>query len=261
MRYVRPVDFQAFPAAAFHSQRLADASTGLDSCICICTRVPPGTGTTSGLHTHPVDQVYYVLTGTMHAQVADNTYVVGPETLVIIAAGTPHWNWNEGTEDEIHFELIVPPPPANEALVTPVADRSSASPSKVPSIEPVRRLDHERFNPDRFSQVVLAERTSGLASLGLGVFRVPPGGEGPGLHMHRFDQIYYVYRGVMDLEIGFERYSVVPNTLVTIPAGMPHRNWNSGREAEYHLNLRVPEPQGHGVIWDVPVTLGTDEAQ
>jgi len=47
---------------------------------------------------------------------------------------------------------------------------------------------------------------------------------------------------------------------VTIPAGMPHRNWNSGAEPELHLNLRIPEPSGPDVVWDVPVTLGCGEA-
>jgi mannose-6-phosphate isomerase-like protein (cupin superfamily) len=257
MQYVRPVDFAAFPPTAFHSQRLAEASTGLDSCICLCTRVPPGTGTTSGLHTHPVDQLYYVLSGRMHARIGDNTYIVEPETLVIIPAGVPHWNWNEGTDDEVHFELIVPQPAAGQPLVVAVQDAPSAGALK---LEPIRKLEHADFQSDRFSQIVLADRSSGLESLSLGVFRVPPGGRGPGLHMHRFDQIYYVYRGTMDLEIGFERYAVGPNSLVTIPAGMPHRNWNSGSEVEYHLNLRVPEPRGEGVVWDVPVSLGSGEA-
>jgi mannose-6-phosphate isomerase-like protein (cupin superfamily) len=255
MRYVRAVDFQAFPPSAFHSQRLADTTTGLDSCICICTRVPPGTGTTSGLHTHPSDQLYYVLSGRMHARLGDQTVVVEPEQLVIIPAGTPHWNWNEGDVDEIHFELIVPPPPPGEPLVTPLKD-SPTSDGKALTIEPVRVLDHTAFDEARFSQVVLADRSTGLKTLSLGVFRVPPGGRGPGLHVHRFDQIYYIYRGTMDLEIGFERYSVGPHTLVTIPAGMPHRNWNSGSEPELHLNLRVPEPEGTGLQWDLPVTIG-----
>jgi len=258
MQYVRAVDFGVFPPAAFHSHRLADSSTGLDSCICICTRVPPGSGTTSGLHTHPVDQLYYVLTGRMHARVGDRTLVADPETLVIIPAGTPHWNWNEGTEDEVHFELIVPPPAAGEALVTPLAAEPPPAPVK---LEPVRRLDHSQFNTDRFSQVVLADRASGLETLSLGVFRVQPGGESPRLHVHRFDQIYYVYRGSMELEIGFEHYTAGPHTLITIPAGMPHRNWNSGTEPEYHLNLRIPEPRGRNVVWDVPVTLGAEEAR
>jgi mannose-6-phosphate isomerase-like protein (cupin superfamily) len=257
MQYVRPVDFGAFPPTAFHSQRLADASTGLDSCICLCTRVPPGTGTTSGPHTHPVDQLYYVLSGRMHARIGESTYVVEPETLVIIPAGVPHWNWNEGTDDEVHFELIVPQPAGGQPLVTAVQEASSLY---ALALDPIRRLDHARFQSDRFSQIVLAGRSSGLESLSLGVFRVPPGGHGPGLHMHRFDQIYYIYRGTMDLEIGFERYAVGPHSLVTIPAGMPHRNWNSGSDPEYHLNLRVPEPRGQDVIWDVPVSLGSGEA-
>jgi len=259
MRYVQPVDFGDFPPDAFHSQRLADASSGLDSCICLSTRVPPGKGTTSGLHTHPVDQLYYVLTGTMHARIGDQTYVAEPETLVIIPAGTPHWNWNEGGEEEVHFELIVPTPDAGQPLLTPIAD-ADGWPSGAIALDPIRRLDHARFNSERFSQVILADRSSGLKTLSLGVFRVPPGGTGPGLHMHRFDQIYYVYRGTMDLEIGFQRFSVGPHSLVTIPAGMPHRNWNSGPEPEYHLNLRVPEPSGENEVWDVPVSLGSGEA-
>ncbi len=258
MQYVRAVDFGAFPQTAFHSQRLADASTGLDSCICICTRVPPGTGTTSGLHVHPSDQLYYVLSGTMHARVGSQTYVVTPHQLVIIPAGTPHWNWNEGADDEIHFELIVPAPAPGQPLVSPIDAWSAADD---PHIDVVRTLDQSSFDPERFSQVVLADRSSGLDTLSLGVFRVPPHGRGPQLHMHRFDQIYYIISGTMELELGFERYSVGPHAVVTIPAGMPHRNWNASAEPEYHLNLRVPEPAGSDVIWDVPVSLGTEEAR
>jgi mannose-6-phosphate isomerase-like protein (cupin superfamily) len=256
MQYVRSVDFSVFPAGAFHSQRLADANTGLDSCLCLSTRVPPGTGTTAGLHVHPSDQLYYVLTGTMHARVGERTYVVGPGNLVIIPAGTPHWNWNEGTQDELHFELIVPAPPAGTPLVTQVADGASAAAS-TSDFEVVRRLDESGFEPDRFSQVVLAGRSSGLNTVSLGVFRVPAGVQGPGLHMHRFDQIYYQISGSMELELGFQRFTVSPHTLVTIPAGMPHRNWNtSSTETEYHLNVRVPEPAAGDNAWDVPVTLG-----
>jgi hypothetical protein len=36
-------------------------------------------------------------------------------------------------------------------------------------------MDHTKFNMDRFSQVVLADRSTGLNTLSLGVFRVPPG--------------------------------------------------------------------------------------
>jgi mannose-6-phosphate isomerase-like protein (cupin superfamily) len=208
------------------------------------------------MHTHPSDQLYYVLTGTMHARVGDTTYVVKPGSLVIIPAGTQHWNWNEGTADEVHFELIVPPPPAGMPLVTPVG--SDAVVSAPVGIEVVRPLDESRFDAARFSQVVLADRSSGLSTLSLGVFRVPPGGSGPGMHVHRFDQIYYMIAGSMELDLGLEHYTVGPNTLVVIPAGMPHRNWNASAEAEYHLNLRVPEPDSEDIEWDIPVTIGRE---
>jgi mannose-6-phosphate isomerase-like protein (cupin superfamily) len=254
MQYVRSVDFSAFPAVAFHSQRLADASTGLDSCVCLSTRVPPGAGTTAGLHIHPSDQLYYVLAGTMHARVGSLTRAIGPGNLVIIPAGTPHWNWNEGSEDELHFEIIVPTPPAGIPMVTSVDESPSDG---MPTLEVVRQLDESRFDPEKFSQVVLADRSSGLNTLSLGVLRAPPGGQGPVLHMHPFDQIYYMISGTMDLELGFQRYTVGPHTLVTIPAGMPHRTWNaSSTEPTYHLELRVPEPASDDDAWDVPVTLG-----
>src|SRR5215831_1591647 len=103
VRYVRPLDPNAFKPAQFHSLRLADASTGLESCICIVTRVPPGTGTTSGLHVHPVNQVYYVLEGAMRMQLGTDTFTVRPGQMVVIPKGTPHWNWNDDDADELHF--------------------------------------------------------------------------------------------------------------------------------------------------------------
>jgi quercetin dioxygenase-like cupin family protein len=190
----------------------------------------------------------------MHARVGAETYVVKPGSLVIIPAGTPHWNWNEGTEDELHFELIVPAPASGTPLVTPLS--SSDEGAGEVRIEVVRPLQEESFDPERFSQVILADRSSGLNTLSLGVFRVPPGGASPGLHVHRFDQIYYMIQGQMELELGLSRYTVEPHTLVVIPAGMPHRNWNASSEPEYHLNLRVPEPLDAEVEWDLPVTIG-----
>jgi mannose-6-phosphate isomerase-like protein (cupin superfamily) len=190
MQYVRPVDFAAFPADAFHSQRLADASTGLDSCVCLCTRVPPGTGTTSGLHVHPCAQLYYVLSGHMHADIGGQKYHVGPNTLVIIPAGVPHWNWNEGPDDEAHFEVLVPPPAPSQPVLTQVGREDG---HHLPAgLQVTRSLNHALFEHDRFSEVLLADRASGLDALSLSAFRVPPGGEGPTLHVHRFDQIYFV---------------------------------------------------------------------
>jgi len=237
LQYVRPVDLNAFPRDDFHSEFVADRTSGLDSCICIVTRVPPGKGSPWRPHTHPADQLYYVLRGEMRARIGEREVVAGPNDLVYIPAGVQ--------------------------LAAPI-DASAPAPS-MRDVELVRSLDESRFAPDRWSQVVLADRSSGVPSVSLGVFRVPPSGPSTSsgrsaigrLHVHRFDQIYYVISGRMRLQIGLEEHEAGPNTLVILPAGMPHRSWNEGPEPELHLNLRVPEPADPDMrTWDLTVQIG-----
>jgi mannose-6-phosphate isomerase-like protein (cupin superfamily) len=220
--------------------------------------VPAGKGTSRGVHIHDADQIYYILHGEMTAQLGEERYTARPGQLVFIPRGLPHWNWNEGSEPELHFELIVPPP-ARE-LVAQAADGSLPLPD-VGGLELVRTLDEGKFDPERFSQVILADRSSRCNNVSFGVFRVPPGGSSPQLHVHRVDQVYFVISGTMSLQIGFEEYTAGPNSLVILPAGMPHRNWNAGTEPEYHINLRVPEPDPASGPWDLPVHIGSEEAR
>lgn len=253
MQYVTPVDFAAFPKNEFHSQVLADRSTGLDSCICILTRVPQGTSTKQGPHTHAADQFYFVLSGTSNVQIGDQRFEVPPMHLVYIPAGVPHYNWNEREEDELHFEWIAPSPPRGEPVYTAVPKAAGS----VARTDLVRRLDEDALaQGERWSQVNIADRASGVESVSVGVFRMPQG-QLTRLHVHRFDQIYYIISGRMQVQIGFETYSAGPNSLVVLPAGMPHQNWNDGPEAEFHLNLRVPQPENPDIrTWDLPVTIG-----
>jgi quercetin dioxygenase-like cupin family protein len=239
LEYVRPVDFAAFRPTAFHSQFIADRSTGVDSAMLICTRVPRGTGTSLGLHVHVADQFYYILRGRMHVQIGASEYTAEPGSLVFIPAGAPHWNWNDGDEDEVHAELIVPTPPVGHptGYGVQVADLK-ASPAKDPYY--VRPLDESRLDPSAFSMVSLADRTNGSRSCRISVAQVPPG-KGTPLHLHTFDQFYFVISGTMQLQIGLERFTAGPNTYVLLPAGIPHRNWNDGPEMERHINLQVPE--------------------
>jgi mannose-6-phosphate isomerase-like protein (cupin superfamily) len=81
---------------------------------------------------------------------------------------------------------------------------------------------------------------------------VEPGGSGPDTHVHHFDQFYYVLDGTLTVEVGFDRFTAGPHTLVVLPAGVPHRQWNEGAEPERHLTLLVPEPLP-GEPWDIGV--------
>jgi mannose-6-phosphate isomerase-like protein (cupin superfamily) len=70
--------------------------------------------------------------------------------------------------------------------------------------------------------------------------RVESGGHAADLHVHETDQLYYVVEGEMQVELGDDRYTAGADTLVHIPAGLPHRNWNEGPETEFHFEIIVP---------------------
>jgi mannose-6-phosphate isomerase-like protein (cupin superfamily) len=87
---------------------------------------------------------------------------------------------------------------------------------------------------------------------------VPPHRSGPPLHVHEFDQFYFVLSGVLSVEIGLSRMDVGPNNLIVLPAQVPHRQWNERDEVEHHLTILAPEPRTpHSVEhpWDVAVAL------
>lgn len=70
--------------------------------------------------------------------------------------------------------------------------------------------------------------------------KVPSGVEGPATHIHRGDQIYYVIEGEITIRLGSEVMTASPNSVIFIPAGVPHHNWNAGNIDEVHLEIIAP---------------------
>ena len=117
MEYLRKVDFARLAATGERvTQPLLDWDSGATSCRVTCTKTPAGDGSPSGLHTHLVDQMFYILTGTMNLEIAGQPYTAGPDTLVVLPAGVPHRNWNGGTEPTVHLALVSPLPAADEVF-------------------------------------------------------------------------------------------------------------------------------------------------
>ena len=201
---------------------------------------------------HPVDQLYYVIEGEMQLQLGSDRHVAGADTLVYIPAGTPHHNWNEGDVDEFHFEVLAPAPPPNQALMTPTdATELGDRPYRIAP------LAHDGFTEalPGFAMQKLLQRAHGSENVSLYVATVEPGGAGPAIHVHAFDQFYYVLDGTMSLQIGLERHTARRHSLVILPAGVPHGQWNEGPEIERHITLLAPEPRPGEEPWDVGVVL------
>lgn len=113
-------------------------------------------------------------------------------------------------------------------------------------MEYLRKVDFAAFDAtgDRVSQKLL-DRASGATTVGVNCVKTPPGsGSPPGTHVHAVDQLFFILKGKMNVEIEGKPYEAEAGTLIIFPANVPHRNWNGGHEPTIHLiiNTGLPEP-------------------
>jgi quercetin dioxygenase-like cupin family protein len=125
LEYLRPVDFARLTAVADRvTQPLLDWDSGATSCSVNCIKTPPGDGSPAGMHTHLVDQLFYILSGTMSLEIDGQAYTAHPGTLVVFPAGVPHRNWNGGSEPTVHLAFNTPLPSPDEPFARPVQARA-----------------------------------------------------------------------------------------------------------------------------------------
>jgi len=123
MEYVRRVDFAAIDSSGADertTQNMLDQTTGSENLAVNCIKTPPGGGSPAGMHIHDVDQVFYILRGTMNIEIEGKEYECPPGSLIVFPAGTPHRNWNNGSEPTVHLALNAPAPNPDEPFAKSV---------------------------------------------------------------------------------------------------------------------------------------------
>jgi mannose-6-phosphate isomerase-like protein (cupin superfamily) len=116
MEYVRLVDFAAMDNSGAGErviQHLFDHTSGAKTCTINCIKTPSGGGSPAGVHVHDVDQIFYILRGTMSVEIEDKRYDCSPGSLIIFPAGVRHRNWNGGPEPTVHLAFNTPLPDPN----------------------------------------------------------------------------------------------------------------------------------------------------
>jgi len=120
VEYLQHLDLTALSASPERLNRaLIDDTLGVNGCAVSCVVTPPGDGSPAGLHTHAVDQVFYVLQGTMSLEITGREFQAGPGTLVTFPAGVPHRNWNAGDGATVHLAIAAPKPDPREPFARP----------------------------------------------------------------------------------------------------------------------------------------------
>ncbi len=90
---------------------------------------------------------------------------------------------------------------------------------------------------------ILFDPASGAKTCTVHCIKTPAGGGSPaGMHVHDVDQIFYILRGIMSIEIEGAQYNCSSGSLIVFPAGVRHRNWNAGSEPTVHLAFNTPLP-------------------
>lgn len=123
MEYVRQVDFTAIDKSGADEQmiqRLFDHHSGAKTCTINCIKTPVGGGSPAGMHIHAVDQIFYILRGTMSIEIEGKQYDCSPGSLIVFPAGIRHRNWNGGSEPTVHLAFNTPLPDPNIPFATSV---------------------------------------------------------------------------------------------------------------------------------------------
>lgn len=254
IHYVRPVD-EAEPLPTGHPGLTAKLLSHQESAMVFSATVRDG-GRAAGLHYHDRDQVYFQLCGTMTARLGDDVHRIEPHTLVYIPAGLPHCNWNEGPGDESHLEMIVPATQLGAPLAHMLEAPGQVPPDSAPhgsAVIVTATGAHlvESTSDDRRHSLIGSSTTS---SLNIDFVEVPSQTGWHDTCIHQVDKHYFVLAGQLDFEIALTSHSAGPNTLVSLPAGVPHRIFNTGREDEMHLELTTAVGASE-VLTDQPVRV------
>jgi mannose-6-phosphate isomerase-like protein (cupin superfamily) len=258
MPFIRPFDDgQAFDTG-FPGYR-AQFVSKLESALLIHSVIQEN-GCGPGLHYHLSDQLYFLLEGHMKVQLGEEVHAVGPKSLVFIPAGLPHRNWNEGPGVERHFEMIIPTPTPGTSLAHMVDSADDVPAERRATQEGyVRTVEDERLKEALagFRLQPLADPGSGSSHAVVNYAELDAGSGGPDMHIHAFDQYYLVVDGELTVEVALGKHVVGPDTLVVLPAGVPHRQYNAGGTTERHLVVNTPPP-APGEPWDVGVDFAAN---
>jgi mannose-6-phosphate isomerase-like protein (cupin superfamily) len=216
--------------------------------VVIASTVPPRTFGVP-VHRHHVDQIFLSLEGEVTIGVEGVDHTVAAGGLIVVPKGTPHTSRNAGDVQTLYLEVLTPAPIFFSGLLVKEGSDVERDPNRPVIV--VRPQDLKEMMPDDVAagESLLGQRLispqTGCKDAIINHVRSTGRTNGPDLHAHTFDQFFYVAEGELTVRILFEKYRVPKGTLVVIPAGTPHTQFNeSDTPTRYFSILTPPFRQG-----------------
>lgn len=261
---IRALDRSLFAESHFVSQMLYDGET----IQAIVSSVPAGADGPPA-HKHPANQLFYTLDGELELDLGTEHYTLSKGALAYIPAGAPHRHRNAGTSRELHLELMLGPPTHFGPPIVEFVDDDMTAWEPGGTVAKVNDGSRTVIPGTTFVIGGLIDPTGAIkADTGVAVpeadgcvmyeATVEPGSGMGVMHYHTFDQIYYVTEGDMTVTLGLDEFEVGRDSLVILPAYVPHRNANRGPGVERHVAINVPAPTAPAsdeAPWDVAVDV------
>lgn len=237
MRYVRPYDIDALSPGGVTPWIIGPE----DGAGCVVRGRRGGGDSAADRVTPDAERLALVLSGEARLETLGATKLARAGDALLIPAGVE----GEIVGDASTTWLDITAPVSEPAL------RQDAA---------VFSLDPSRFEGEGFAYQRLAERAAGATTMAMNLIQVQPGSGSPDFHIHHFAQIYLIQEGEMTIDIGRRRLRAGPSTVVFLPEGVVHRNFNAADGIERHVSLLAPEPR-EGEIFDYAVTISEREAE
>jgi mannose-6-phosphate isomerase-like protein (cupin superfamily) len=206
-----------------------------------------GNGGHPPLHTHDVDLFFVVLEGSATVRLGHDNHQAKAGEVIYIPAGFPHGSDNQSGAAERHLEILIPGVSPGSPFLRPLrsADEvqlpataphvtNSSGPATEVTGHETRWVLTDESTGARTARIIAVERT---------------GSEDPGTPAsYDNDRLVVVTQGELTAEIAARPAAVPAQAVIVIPAGVPHRIWNSSSAPVRYLDVEAPAPKAYAKL-------------
>jgi mannose-6-phosphate isomerase-like protein (cupin superfamily) len=206
-----------------------------------------GDGGHPPLHTHDVDLFYVVLEGTTTVRLGHEDHQAKAGEVIYIPAGFPHGSDNHSGAAEHHLEILIPGIRPGSPVLHPLGSADDVPlPATAPYVGSSTGPATETTGQET-RWVLTDEPTSARTGRVTAVQRTGPENPGPPVSRDN-DRLIVVTEGELTAEIAARPATAPAQALIVIPAGVPHRIWNSSSTPVRYLDADVPAPDAYAKL-------------